>query len=48
MLLQVFEGIHAIWFLVACSDFDQTLREDGTQNRLQEALVLFEDVWQSR
>ncbi|KAL4712224.1 hypothetical protein ACJJTC_011085 [Scirpophaga incertulas] len=46
--IQVFEGIHAIWFLVACSDFDQTLREDNSQNRLQEALVLFEDVWQSR
>ncbi|KAJ8707032.1 hypothetical protein PYW08_011166 [Mythimna loreyi] len=46
--IQVFEGIHAIWFLVACSDFDQTLREDGSQNRLKEALVLFEDVWQSR
>ncbi|XP_061381214.1 guanine nucleotide-binding protein G(f) subunit alpha [Danaus plexippus] len=46
--IQVFEGIHAIWFVVACSDFDQTLREDHTQNRLKEALVLFEDVWQSR
>ncbi|XP_059058839.1 guanine nucleotide-binding protein G(f) subunit alpha [Achroia grisella] len=46
--IQVFEGIHAIWFLVACSDFDQTLREDETQNRLKEALVLFEDVWLSR
>ncbi|XP_047038477.1 guanine nucleotide-binding protein G(f) subunit alpha-like [Helicoverpa zea] len=46
--IQVFEGIHAIWFLVACSDFDQTLREDGSQNRLQEALDLFQDVWQSR
>ncbi|CAK1549017.1 unnamed protein product [Leptosia nina] len=46
--IQVFEGIHAIWFLVACSDFDQKLREDNTQNRLQESLVLFQDVWQSR
>ncbi|XP_026323228.1 guanine nucleotide-binding protein G(f) subunit alpha-like [Hyposmocoma kahamanoa] len=46
--IQVFEGINAIWFLVACSDFDQTLREDNSQNRLKEALVLFEDVWQSR
>ncbi|CAG5053210.1 unnamed protein product [Parnassius apollo] len=46
--IQVFEGIHAIWFVVACSDFDQTLREDNSQNRLKEALILFEDVWQSR
>lgn len=45
---QVFEGIHAIWFVVACSDFDQKLREDTSQNRLKEALLLFEDVWQSR
>ncbi|XP_045457655.1 guanine nucleotide-binding protein G(f) subunit alpha [Melitaea cinxia] len=46
--IQVFEGINAIWFVVACSDFDQTLREDNRQNRLTESLVLFEDVWQSR
>ncbi|XP_049882775.1 guanine nucleotide-binding protein G(f) subunit alpha isoform X2 [Pectinophora gossypiella] len=46
--IQVFEGINAIWFLVACSDFDQTLREDDSTNRLREALSLFEDVWQSR
>ncbi|XP_039748186.1 guanine nucleotide-binding protein G(f) subunit alpha [Pararge aegeria] len=46
--IQVFEGIHAIWFMVACSDFDQTLREDNTQNRLKESLILFEDVWHSR
>ncbi|CAG4987846.1 unnamed protein product [Colias eurytheme] len=46
--IQVFEGIHAIWFIVACSDFDQTLREDSSQNRLKESLVLFQDVWQSR
>ncbi|XP_022115682.2 guanine nucleotide-binding protein G(f) subunit alpha isoform X2 [Pieris rapae] len=46
--IQVFEGIHAIWFVVACSDFDQNLREDNTQNRLTESLVLFQDVWQSR
>lgn len=46
--IQVFEGIHAIWFLVASSDFDQKLREDHETNRLKESLVLFEDVWQSR
>ncbi|XP_023942884.2 guanine nucleotide-binding protein G(f) subunit alpha [Bicyclus anynana] len=46
--IQAFEGIHAIWFLVACSDFDQTLREDHSQNRLKESLALFEDVWHSR
>ncbi|KAI5635073.1 g-protein alpha subunit domain-containing protein [Phthorimaea operculella] len=46
--IQAFEGINAIWFVVACSDFDQTLREDNKTNRLKEAVNLFEDVWQSR
>ncbi|KNC29201.1 Guanine nucleotide-binding protein G(f) subunit alpha [Lucilia cuprina] len=46
--IQVFEGIQAVLFLISCSDFDQTLREDPTQNRLQEALNLFRGVWQNR
>ncbi|XP_077286373.1 G protein alpha subunit f [Arctopsyche grandis] len=46
--LQVFEGIHAVWFIVAASDFDQTLREDNAQNRLRESISLFGDVWNSR
>nr|CAD7197012.1 unnamed protein product [Timema douglasi] len=46
--IQVFEGIHAILFLAAASDFDQTLREDNTTNRLTESIKIFEDVWRSR
>ncbi|KAJ6644503.1 Guanine nucleotide-binding protein G(f) subunit alpha [Pseudolycoriella hygida] len=46
--LQVFEGIQAVLFLISCSDFDQTLREDPTQNRLTEALELFSGVWHNR
>ncbi|XP_037043492.1 guanine nucleotide-binding protein G(f) subunit alpha [Bradysia coprophila] len=46
--LQVFEGIQAVLFLISCSDFDQTLREDPTQNRLKEALELFSGVWHNR
>ncbi|RWS09806.1 guanine nucleotide-binding protein G(s) subunit alpha-like protein, partial [Dinothrombium tinctorium] len=45
--IQVFDGITAVLFLVACSTFDTVLREDKT-NRLQEALTLFEEVWCSR
>ncbi|XP_069690430.1 guanine nucleotide-binding protein G(f) subunit alpha isoform X1 [Periplaneta americana] len=46
--LPLFEGINAILFLVASSDFDQTLREDTSTNRLREAVTLFSDVWHSR
>lgn len=44
----MFEGIQAVLFLISCSDFDQTLREDATQNRLKEALELFSGVWHNR
>lgn len=46
--LQVFEGIQAVLFVISCGDFDQTLREDPTQNRLTEALDLFGGVWHNR
>lgn len=46
--IQVFDGIQAILFLISASDFDQTLREDHTKNRLQEAFSLFADVYRSR
>lgn len=42
--ISVFEGIESILFLIAASDFDQTLREDVRKNRLQEAFELFEDM----
>lgn len=34
--------------MVAASDFDQTLREDTTKNRLEEAFEVFENVYKSR
>lgn len=46
--IQAFEGIQVVLFLISCGDFDQTLREDPQQNRLQEALNLFRGVWQNR
>ncbi|RWS24537.1 guanine nucleotide-binding protein G(s) subunit alpha-like protein [Leptotrombidium deliense] len=46
--IQVFDGITAVLFLVACSGFDTRIREDNQTNRLQEALKLFEEVWSSR
>jgi len=46
--IQVFDGITAILFVIDSSGFDTKLREDGTKNRLQECLELFEDVWFSK
>lgn len=46
--IQVFEGIEAILFLIAASEFDQQLREDQTKNRFQESLTLFNDIYGSR
>ncbi|XP_053688909.1 guanine nucleotide-binding protein G(f) subunit alpha [Sabethes cyaneus] len=46
--MQVFEGIEAVLFMIACGSFDQTLREDPSKNRLAEALELFRGVWHNR
>lgn len=43
--IHVFDGIEALLFILSCSDFDQTLREDGHTNRLVEAIELFRRVW---
>ncbi|XP_022339054.2 guanine nucleotide-binding protein G(s) subunit alpha-like [Crassostrea virginica] len=46
--IQVFDSVTAILFVVDCSSFDQTLREDPTKNRLLEALENFDQVWNNR
>nr|CAH7766390.1 unnamed protein product [Callosobruchus chinensis] len=46
--IQLFDGILGILFLIAASDFDQTLREDSKTNRLQEAYNLFTDIVHSK
>ena len=46
--MQVFVGIQAVLFVISCSDYDQTLREDPTKNRLEEAIALFSGVWHNR
>lgn len=43
-----FEAVSSIIFCVAISEYDQVLLEDPTQNRLDESLVLFESVVNSR
>ncbi|GJQ88585.1 hypothetical protein Trydic_g21010, partial [Trypoxylus dichotomus] len=47
--LSVFDGgIQAILFLIAISDFDQTLREDEKVNRLKESFQVYADIFWSR
>lgn len=43
--IYVFDGIEALLIVTSCSDFDQTLREDGHTNRLAESIDLFRQVW---
>lgn len=46
--IQVFDGIDAVLFIIAASDYDQTLREDENKNRLEEAITLFGDICKSK
>jgi len=43
--IQVFNDVTAIIFVVACSSYNMVLREDPSQNRLREALSLFDNIW---
>jgi guanine nucleotide-binding protein subunit alpha len=43
-----FEDVDLVLFLVALSEYDQALYEDGSVNRLQEALDLFHSICQSQ
>lgn len=42
--IHCFDGVTAVIFCVALSEYDQVLREDGKQNRMQESLLLFEEI----
>jgi guanine nucleotide-binding protein subunit alpha len=46
--IHCFEGVTAIVFMVAISEYDQVLAEDETVNRMEEALTLFESICNSR
>jgi guanine nucleotide-binding protein subunit alpha len=46
--IHCFENVTAILFLVAISEYDQSLFEDDTINRMQEALTLFNSLCNSR
>jgi len=42
--IHCFEGITAVIFCASLSEYDQKLREDDTQNRMTESLMLFEEM----
>jgi len=46
--LACFEDVTVLLFLVAINEFDQSLYEDESVNRLQESVTLFESVANSR
>jgi guanine nucleotide-binding protein G(i) subunit alpha len=46
--MHYFEDVDLVLFLVALSEYDQALYEDGSVNRLQEALDLFHNICESQ
>ena len=46
--IHCFENVTAIIFLVAISEYDQSLYEDESINRMQESLALFDSICNSR
>jgi len=42
--LHCFDGVTAILFVAGLSGYDSTLREDDSQNRLIEAILLFDEI----
>jgi guanine nucleotide-binding protein G(i) subunit alpha len=46
--MHYFEDVDLVLFLVALSEYDQALYEDGSVNRMQEALDLFHNICESQ
>eukprot|EP01115_Flamella_aegyptia_P015399 TRINITY_DN941_c0_g1_i2.p1 TRINITY_DN941_c0_g1~~TRINITY_DN941_c0_g1_i2.p1 ORF type:complete len:301 (+),score=80.41 TRINITY_DN941_c0_g1_i2:356-1258(+) len=46
--IHCFDGVTAVIFCVSLSEYDQKLREDDTQNRMTESLLLFDEVCNSK
>lgn len=46
--IHCFEDVTAVLFLVAISEYDQKLYEDESVSRIEEALVLFDSIVNSR
>jgi len=46
--IHAFDNVHAVIFVAALSEYDQVLYEDETQNRMEEAISLFDQIVNSR
>ena len=42
--IHCFDCVTAVLFVTSLSEYDQTLREDDTQNRMRESLLLFDEI----
>ncbi|EGG21406.1 G-protein subunit alpha 5 [Cavenderia fasciculata] len=42
--IHCFDSVTAVIFCVALSEYDQSLREDESQNRMKESLLLFDEI----
>ena len=45
--IHCFDCVTAVLFVSSLSEYDQTLREDDTQNRMKESLLLFDEICNS-
>jgi len=46
--IHCFQGVKAVLFTVSLSEYDQKLREDATQNRSKESLLLFDEIFNNQ
>ena len=46
--LNCFDGVNAVVFVVAMSEYDQVLNEDATVNRMQESIRVFSTICNNR
>eukprot|EP00753_Platysulcus_tardus_P015350 PLAT4981.3.p2 GENE.PLAT4981.3~~PLAT4981.3.p2 ORF type:complete len:379 (-),score=209.25 PLAT4981.3:192-1328(-) len=46
--IHCFDNVTAVIFVAAISEYDQVLYEDNTQNRMEEAISLFDEICNSR
>eukprot|EP01119_Soliformovum_irregulare_P017257 TRINITY_DN50_c0_g1_i2.p1 TRINITY_DN50_c0_g1~~TRINITY_DN50_c0_g1_i2.p1 ORF type:complete len:351 (-),score=82.31 TRINITY_DN50_c0_g1_i2:66-1118(-) len=45
--IHCFDGVTAVLFCVALSEYDQTLREEDSTKRMEESLILFDEICNS-
>ena len=45
--IHCFDSVTAVLFCASLNEYNQTLREDTTQNRMKESLLLFDEICNS-